>query len=85
MYSLGEVETRRQRTALWQPKKTCTQAGRAVQACTPAVYSLGEVEEWRQRAAVGQPRAGLAQLVEEAVRAGLQRGQARARRVLQQT
>ena len=43
-----------------------------------------EVEEQGQVSAAGQAGAGLAQLVEEGVRAGLQRGQPGDRRVLQQ-
>lgn len=43
-----------------------------------------EVEEHGQLSPAWQPRVGLPQLVEEGVRAGLQRREARGRRVLQQ-
>lgn len=55
-----------------------------VEAGLDLQLALGEVEQLRQVAAVGQLGPRLPQLVEEAVRAGLQRRDARARRVLQQ-
>ena len=49
-----------------------------------SLTNRAEVEEQGQLSAAGQAGAGLAQLVEEGVGAGLQRGQPRHGRVLQQ-